>query len=304
MKIPFPLVSVIINCYNSERFLKEAIDSVYSQTFTDWEIVFWDNASTDNSATIAKSYDEKLKYYKGEETVPLGAARNEALKKSRGRYIAFLDCDDIYIGNKLEKQILLMNKESYGLVYGGVIFIDELGENTKIRTVKKKSGMIFKKLLMHYDINMQTVMISREVLEAGCKFNPELSFSPDYDLFLEAAYQFNVGIIREPICKYRVHCNSLTNRSQELVAQEGRYTLNRLKEKYPEILKKYYFAFKYANATYDFQDAIFLLFKNDIFKAKQQIAKNILFHPKSMITYFLILIGIPSNQILKLIGRV
>ena len=58
-----PLVSVIINCYNGERFLKEAIDSVYAQTFSDWEIILWDNASTDNTAEIAMSYDDRLKYF-------------------------------------------------------------------------------------------------------------------------------------------------------------------------------------------------------------------------------------------------
>ncbi len=67
-----PKVSVIMNCFNSEKYLREAIDSVYAQTYKDWEIIFWDNASTDHSKEIAKSYDNKLKYSRGKETVPLG----------------------------------------------------------------------------------------------------------------------------------------------------------------------------------------------------------------------------------------
>ena len=76
-----PLVSIIMNCYNGAKFLEEAIDSIYTQTYSNWEIVFWDNASTDDSASIAKSYDDRLKYHLALETTPLGEARDLALKK-------------------------------------------------------------------------------------------------------------------------------------------------------------------------------------------------------------------------------
>ena len=86
-----PLVSVVMNCYNGEKYLKEAIESVYAQTYRNWEIIFWDNASTDNSKRIAKSFDSKLHYFLGERTITLGAARNKALSKCNGDYIAFLE---------------------------------------------------------------------------------------------------------------------------------------------------------------------------------------------------------------------
>ena len=91
-----PLVSVIMNCYNSDRYLREAIDSVFAQSYQNWEIIFFDNASTDQSAEIAKSYGPKLRYFRGESTVLLGAARNRAFEKAAGQYFAFLDCDDIW----------------------------------------------------------------------------------------------------------------------------------------------------------------------------------------------------------------
>ena len=84
------LVSIIMNCYNGQRFLKEAIDSVYQQDYEDWEIIFWDNASEDDSAKIAKSYDKKLKYFLAPSNTSLGEARNIALQKAHGKYIAFL----------------------------------------------------------------------------------------------------------------------------------------------------------------------------------------------------------------------
>ena len=76
-----PKVTVIMNCYNSAEHLREAMDSVFRQSWPDWEIVFWDNCSTDDSAAIAQSYGEKVRYFLAEKTVPLGAARNLAIAK-------------------------------------------------------------------------------------------------------------------------------------------------------------------------------------------------------------------------------
>ena len=84
-----PLVSIIMNCYNSARYLREALDSIFQQTFKDYEIIFWDNQSTDDSSKIARSYGAPLKYFRGEEFLPLGAARNSAIEKATGKYIAF-----------------------------------------------------------------------------------------------------------------------------------------------------------------------------------------------------------------------
>ena len=120
-----PLVSIIINCYNGEKYLNEAIDSIINQTYTNWEVIFWDNCSTDNSALIAKNYDERLKYFHVEKTSPLGKARNFALKKASGNYVAFLDCDDLYLPDKLMIQLNLMQSKDAVLSYGSWIKINE-----------------------------------------------------------------------------------------------------------------------------------------------------------------------------------
>ena len=104
-----PKVTVIMNCYNSAEHLREAMDSVFRQSWPDWEIVFWDNCSTDDSAAIAQSYGEKVRYFLAEKTVPLGAARNLAIAKAEGSLLAFLDCDDEWLSTKLEKQVMLFN---------------------------------------------------------------------------------------------------------------------------------------------------------------------------------------------------
>ena len=127
-----PVVSVIMNCLNSSRDLREAMDSVMAQTFTDFEIVFWDNGSTDESPAIARSYGEKVRYFRGETTVPLGAARNLALAQARGRYIAFLDCDDLWRPRKLELQTALLEADDrVGLVSTDTVSYTHLTLPTK-----------------------------------------------------------------------------------------------------------------------------------------------------------------------------
>ena len=114
------LVSIIINCFNGEKYLHEALDSVITQTYNNWEIIFWDNQSIDKSAEIFKSYkDSRLKYYCApSHTSILYEARNYALKKTNGDFIAFLDVDDWWLPNKLEKQIPLFDDSDVGVVYG------------------------------------------------------------------------------------------------------------------------------------------------------------------------------------------
>ena len=93
-----------MNCYNGEKYLREAIDSIYAQIYENWEIIFWDNNSIDNSAEIAKTHDNKLKYFKGNHTVPLGAARKKAFEKASGEWIGFLDTDDYWYFQKLRSR--------------------------------------------------------------------------------------------------------------------------------------------------------------------------------------------------------
>ena len=121
-------VSIIMNCYNGGKYLNEAIDSVLVQTFQDWELIFWDNQSSDNSAKILQSYeDERIQYYLSEKFTSLGEARNQAIMKSKGEFIAFLDCDDLWMLDKLEKQIPLFNDSKVGLVICDTYFFNEKG---------------------------------------------------------------------------------------------------------------------------------------------------------------------------------
>ena len=103
-----PLVNVIMNGHNGGEYLAEAIDSVLEQTYTNWEILFWDNLSTDNTRSILESYsDNRIKYFCAEEFTPLGEARNNVIEKAQGELLGFLDCDDLWLPEKLERQVPL-----------------------------------------------------------------------------------------------------------------------------------------------------------------------------------------------------
>jgi glycosyltransferase involved in cell wall biosynthesis len=101
-----PLVSVIMNCYNGAKYLDESIQSVISQTYDNWELIFWDNRSEDKSSEIFKKYqDKRFKYFYANKHATLYKARNLAIEKSKGDFIAFLDTDDTWSKDKLNKNI-------------------------------------------------------------------------------------------------------------------------------------------------------------------------------------------------------
>ena len=96
-----PLVSIIVNCFNGERYLKEALTSVLNQSYQNWEIIFWDNRSNDNSKNILNSFkDKRIKYFFAEKHTTLYQARNLAIQKSSGDLLAFIDADDLWEKNK------------------------------------------------------------------------------------------------------------------------------------------------------------------------------------------------------------
>ena len=96
-----PKVSILMNCYNGEKFLKKAIESIYAQTYQNWEILFVDNQSTDRSLEVAKSFDERLRIIPTPEFMNLGQAREFGLGHATGEYLAFLDVDDLWLPQKL-----------------------------------------------------------------------------------------------------------------------------------------------------------------------------------------------------------
>ncbi len=232
-----------MNCHNCGRYLHKALDSIYQQTFKDYEVIFWDNKSTDNSADIALSYGKPLRYFQGEDFLPLGAARNLAIENARGEYIAFLDCDDEWLPEKLEKQVhFLDSNKEIALVYSDSYFIDEKGrvrKKTFFNFLKPFKGYVFNKLILDNFIPLLTVIIRKDVLNKVGIFNPIYNINEEHDLWLKVAENYSIDFINQPLAKYRSHDGNIS-KNLELWVDETfqimRYWLNK-KPKLKEELK-------------------------------------------------------------------
>lgn len=210
-----PLISVIINCYNSDSFLREAIESALNQTYKNFELIFWDNQSTDQSAEIIKSYsDERIKYFYAPSFTSLGYARNLAVSKSTGKWIAFLDADDSWEANKLEESINCLNnyfkKDQVSLLYTKTKMIDFegkfIGKYTRV-----DSGRILKKLLRDGNFIVQSsIMVRKDIFDEVLGINTNLNYCPDYDLSLKITKNYHAIGVDQYLTNYRVHDGSIT----------------------------------------------------------------------------------------------
>lgn len=207
-----PLVSVIMNCYNGEKYLREAIDSVLAQTYQNWEIIFWDNQSTDHSAGIFQSYsDPRLKYfYAPKHTWIIYEARNYAIEKASGDFIAFLDVDDSWLPAKLHKQISLFSDPQVGIVCGNYWIVSEQ-KNKRWKGLSRPVpiGWVLNDLLKSYFVGLLTLVIRRAALVSlDYPCDARYHVIGDLDLVVRLSFNWKLDCVQEPIAVCRRHQNS------------------------------------------------------------------------------------------------
>ncbi len=206
-----PKVSVNICCYNSERYLKETIQSVLDQSFKDYEVIIVDDGSKDNTGKIVKSFtDPRLKYYY-QENRGLSASRNRAISLSSGEYIALLDHDDLWQPDKLAEQInLLDNDLALGAVFSDAYIIDGQGNitGTYFNINRPARGNIFERLILANFIPCLTVMIRQTSLRGLELFKQDFRIAEEYELFLRIAERSSFDYIDKPLASYRWHENN------------------------------------------------------------------------------------------------
>lgn len=225
-----PKVSILMNCYNGEKYLREAIDSVLSQTYKNWELVFWDNRSNDHSAEIFKSYnDKRLKYFLAPEHTDLGGGRARAWKHLDGEFIAVLDADDVWLPSKLEKQVQLFDDPDIGIVISDTLFFNETEEKSLYAGVYPPTGWVFDRLVTGYFVSLETLIVRRSaVLRLSRAFDPDFSFIADFDLVVRLSRISKLALVPEILAKWRVHGESDT----------WRYPLSFVEEKERWIVKQ------------------------------------------------------------------
>ena len=202
-----PEVSVIISTYNRAHYVPHAIQSVLDQTFEDFEIIVVDDASTDNTKEVIEKFeDERICYIRHKKNKGGSATRNTGIKHSRGRFIAFLDDDDLWMPTKLEKQLdLIKNNPRIGVVYTGALEINNSG---KVRGfhIPSRRGNIFPDILRkNYVGSCSRVLVRKECLDKSGFFDENLPAIQDFDLWVRLAKRYEFDYVEEPLVLYRVH---------------------------------------------------------------------------------------------------
>ena len=285
-----PLVSIIMNCHNCSEFVVDAIDSVYKQTFSNWEIILWDNCSDDNLSNLISNYDERLRYLKSKTFTTLGRARELALRKTRGRFIAFLDSDDLFIETKLESQVNLLNSdETVGMVFSDCMFFDENGDKySNFSLVTPYSGEITNKLINKDFIATSSILIRKSLLdEINFKFNEKFSVIMDYDLHIRASIKTKVAFTREILSKWRIHNNNGSKDLHFVLYHEAEEMLNKIIADYPFLKKECSQEIKYRIALNNLNFGIESWSKGDKILAKKYLRKSN-FNLKTLLIYLMI----------------
>jgi glycosyltransferase involved in cell wall biosynthesis len=204
-----PEVSVVIPAYNGERFISHAIDSVLAQTYRDFEITVVNDGSRDRTSSVVQRYlNLNNVRYLEQRNRGVAAARNTGIRASSGRFIAFLDHDDTWYPDKLEKQMAFAsNHPEAALIHGNITLID--GDGNRINPVvpyaTDASGNCFVELFLGNRIAVPTVLVSRKCLDTVGYLDESIQYADDYHLWMRIARKYVVGHVDQPLANYRKH---------------------------------------------------------------------------------------------------
>lgn len=236
-----PLVSVVTPVYNSAGYIEKTVDSVLSQTFDDWEMILVDDASTDNSAEIAGAFverDSRIQLIRLSERSGAAVARNAAIEAAGGRYIAFLDGDDLWMPRKLEKQIAFMRRNGYAFTCTNYEKIAENGESLG-QVVKPPPVITYNDILKTCRIGCLTAVYDSQAV--GKVTMPLIRKRQDYGLWLRILRQGVVAhCLNETLAKYRVRRDSVSANKFDLPRYH--WTLYRHEERLSVWKSGYYVA--------------------------------------------------------------
>lgn len=243
MNPPAPRVSVILNTFNSTRYLSETLASLFAQTWRDWELIVWDNCSEDDTLRLVREQaDERVRIFVAPRRMTLAEGRNEAMARARGGWLAFLDHDDLWLPHKLAAQLRRAEEAPepgrVGLVYARTRSFSARGDEGEMvyRYAGRPlpEGRILRQLLLEGCIvPMVAGMISAEAVRAVGPIPAHYRFAEDYWLFAAVAERFETRCVQEVCCRYRVHSESATARSRSLSHQEALTVLETFRHHLP-----------------------------------------------------------------------
>ena len=203
------LVSIIMPSWNTARFIKESIDSVRNQTYTNWELLIVDDCSTDDTDKIVASYtDVRIDYLKNEKNYGAALTRNRALREAKGEWIAFLDSDDLWAPEKLEQQIKFMVKNNYVFSYHDYVKIDE--ESKPLNVYVSGPEIITKRRMYNYGYpGCLTFMYSAKTM--GLIQIKDIKKNNDYAILLKLCKKADCYLLKENLAEYRIRKKSISH---------------------------------------------------------------------------------------------
>ena len=254
-----PLISVIIPTYNRSEYICDAVDSVLAQTYGNIEIIIIDDGSTDNTEELLRRYGSKVKYIRQDNAGP-SAARNNGIRNARGDLLAFLDSDDIWLSEKLERQIQLMEQSGgIGLVGCGSITIDSSGRAIARPVIRRNytSKRRFVNELMVHNIvcgGVSGSLIRRECFDKLGLFCEDLWIGEDRDMWIRIANHYHMRFVEQPLIKLRSHGANL-NKNIARMKMDGKKVVVRNIKRRNLILRRKAHSYRHLDIAWEYLDA-------------------------------------------------
>ena len=212
-----PKISVIMPAYNAEKYIKEAIDSILAQTFSDFEFIILDDGSTDGTAEIVRSYsDKRIRFVQNEHNLGIANTLNRGLDLAQGEYIARMDADDISLPERFEKQVSFMDKHPKTAVCATAIQC--FGARNEQRIFSESASDLNIDLLFGCCFAHPSVMMRAS--DIGNGYDPAFDKMEDYELWCRVAKNHDLASLPEILLKYRIHPGQVTQASSPIIHEQ------------------------------------------------------------------------------------
>jgi glycosyltransferase involved in cell wall biosynthesis len=238
-----PETSIVVTCYNYGRYLKGCLESILGQTYTDWEIIVIDDGSADNTPEVMAGFagHAGIRYIR-QRNGGQARAKNRGIEAAKGRFIAFLDADDLWEKDKLEKQLPLFSADSVGVVFSRSRFIGANGEDLGLPETGKnrapRRGKVTEFLYIDNFIPFSSSIVRRECLERCSRFDASLKMGIDWDLWLRISVAYTFDFVDAPLLIYRVgHSGQMSHNLEERQRCSDRI-MHRFRQNFPGTLSR------------------------------------------------------------------
>lgn len=268
------MVSINLCCYNSEKYLRETLQSIINQTYKNWELIAVNDGSSDSTEAIILEFKKQgypIQYhYHPNKGLP--ASRNKALELSRGEYIAFIDHDDLWLPDKLEKQVVVFESHPDADFQYSNYFILKNKRKVLASGKRQPQGHVFERFLRHYPVAALTAMVRKKAMvRLDSLFDESLNLAEDYDLFMRLLYESKAVYEDEPLAVYRTHADMGSIKFINKWPDEVEYVIKKFGNLYQGFEKNYTEALSSRRLELEYSRARIYMKTGDLKSARSKI---------------------------------